>query len=107
MKSISISALREILYDMNTGIFSEDFQPNIKLYRDEENELEIELRTEKCYGEWKLDAMITDCNGDEHNIDEGQWYKLYQALMGDVEWREKEARSEAEHIKHLWRTAYA
>ena len=109
MKSISLNTLREMLYDINNGLFSTTYEANNKYYYDEENDLEIEMQSEYKYltGAWQLDIVISDCNGDEDILEDGQWDKLHKALMGDVEWREKEARSEAEHIKQLWRSAYA
>lgn len=98
-----------MLYDINNGLFSADYEANNKYYYDEENDLEIEMQSEYKYltGAWQLDVVISDCNGDEYILEEGQWEKLYKALMVDIEEREKEERSEIEHIKHLWRTAYA
>lgn len=109
MRSVSINILREMLYDINNGLFSTTYDANNKYYRDEENDLDIEVQSEYKHliGAWQFDVTVTDCNGDKYMLEEGQWSKLHKALMGDVEWREKEARSEAEHIKHLWRTAYA
>lgn len=98
-----------MLYDIHNGLFSADYEANNKYYYDEDNDLEIEMQSEYKYltGAWQLDVVISDCNGDEHMLEDGQWSKLHKALMGDIEWREKEARSEAEHIKQLWRSAYA
>lgn len=109
MKTVSINILREMLYDINNGLFSTTYEANNKYYRDEENDLDIEMQSEYKHliGAWQLDVTVTESNGDEYMLEEGQWSKLYKALMGDVEWREKEARSEAEHIKQLWRSAYA
>ncbi|MBE6197981.1 MAG: hypothetical protein E7141_04805 [Rikenellaceae bacterium] len=109
MRSVSINILREMLYDINNGLFSTTYEANNKYYRDAENELDIEVQSEYNHltGAWQLDVIITNNWGDEDILEDGQWAKLYKALMGDVEWREKEAQSEAEHIKHLWRTAYA
>lgn len=109
MKSISINTLREMLYDIHNGLFSADYEPNCKYYHDDENDLDIEVHSEYKHliGAWQFDVTVADCNGDEYILEEGQWEKLHKALMGDVEWREKEARSEAEHIKQLWMSAYA
>ena len=107
MKEIAISkaSRMEILYDINNGLFSTTYEANNKYYYDEENDLDIEVHSEYKHliGMWQFDVNITDCNGDEYMLEDGQWEKLYKALMGDVEWREKEARSEMEHIKYLWR----
>lgn len=109
MRTVSKNTLREMLYDINNGLFSSEYEANNKCYYDEENDLDIEMQSEYkiLTGVWQLDVVISDCNGDEDMLEDGQWEKLYKALMGDIEWREKEARSEAEHIKHLWRIAYA
>lgn len=110
MKEIAISkACRmEIEYDIHNGVFSADYEVSHKWYRDEENDILIEVRSElKPSGMWALDVIITDNEGDEYLLAEGQWSKLYKALMGDVEWRCREAESEAEYIKQLWRSAYA
>lgn len=109
MKSISISILREMLYDINNGLFSADYDANYKYYHDAENDLDIEVCSEfkHLIGAWQFDVTVTDSNGDEYTLEDGQWAKLHKALMADIEWREKEARSEAEHIKQLWRSAYA
>ena len=40
-------------------------------------------------------------------LEDGQWNILHRAFEGDLEWRGMEAQSEAEHIKQLWRSAYA
>lgn len=99
----------EIEYDINNGLFSATYEANNKCYYDAENELDIEVHSEYKHliGAWQFDVTVTDRNGDEYMLEEGQWEKLYKALMVDIEEREKEERSEMEHIKHLWRTAYA
>ena len=109
MRSVSINILREMLYDINNGLFSTTYEANNKYYRDADNDLDIEMQSEYDHltGAWQLDVIISNDWGDEDILEEGQWAKLYKALMGDVEWREKEAQSEAEHIKQLWRSAYA
>ena len=109
MKSISLNTLREMLYDINNGLFSTTYEANNKYYYDEDNDLDIEVHSEYKHltGAWVFEVAITDTWGDEYMLEDGQWSKLHKALMGDVEWREKEARSEAEHIKQLWRSAYA
>lgn len=108
MKSISLNTLREMLYDIHNGLFSADYEPSYKYYHDEENDLGAEVHSEYKHltGAWVLEVTITDSWGDEYMLEDGQWEKLYKALMSDVEWREQEARSEAEHIKQLWRAAY-
>lgn len=110
MKEIAISkACRmEIEYDIHNGLFSADYEITTKWYSDEENELVVEVRSECLHrSQWQLDIYVTDRYGDEYLLAEGQWSKLYQALMGDVEWRCREAESEAEYIKQLWMSAYA
>lgn len=111
MKEIAINqaSRMEIEYDINNGLFSATYEANNKCYYDAENDLDIEVQSEYKHliGAWQFDVTVTDGNGDEYTLEDGQWEKLYKALMGDVEWREKEARSEAEHIKQLWRSAYA
>jgi ribosome-associated toxin RatA of RatAB toxin-antitoxin module len=111
MKEIVINqaSRMEIEYDITNGLFSTTYEANNKCYYDAENDLDIEVQSEYKHliGAWQFDVTVTDRNGDEYMLEEGQWEKLYKALMGDVEWREKEARSEAEHIKQLWRSAYA
>ena len=111
MKEIAINraSRMEILYDIKNGLFSADYEANNKCYYDAENDLDIEVQSEYKHliGAWQFDVTVTDCNGDEYMLEEGQWEKLHNALMSDVEWREKEALSEAEHIKQLWRSAYA
>ena len=111
MKEIAINqaSRMEIEYDINNGLFSATYEANNKCYYDAENELDIEVHSEYKHliGAWQFDVTVTDCNGDEYMLEEGQWEKLYKALMVDIEEREKEERSEIEHIKHLWRTAYA
>ena len=110
MKEIAINqaSRMEILYDINNGLFSATYEANNKCYYDAENDLDIEVQSEynDLIGAWQFEVNLSDSNGDEYILEEGQWSKLYKALMEDIEWREKEARSEAEHIKHLWR-AYA
>jgi hypothetical protein len=107
--AISLAARQEIEYDLHSGLFSADYEARYKCYRDEENDLHIEVQSEYQHltGAWLLNVVIYDNFDNEYTLEEGQWSKLYQALMGDVEWREKEVRSEAEHIKQLWRSAYA
>lgn len=111
MKEIAINqaSRMEIEYDINNGLFSATYEANNKCYYDAENELDIEVHSEYKHliGAWQFDVTVTDRNGDEYMLEEGQWEKLYKALMVDIEEREKEERSEMEHIKHLWRTAYA
>ena len=107
MKEMAINqaSRMEILYDINNGLFSATYEANNKCYYDADNELDIEVQSEYKHliGAWQFDVTVTDRYGDEYMLEEGQWEKLYKALMGDVEWREQEARSEAEHIKYLWR----
>lgn len=107
--AISLATRREIEYDINNGLFSDASDANIKYYRDEERNLDIEVHSEYKHliGAWQFDVTVTECNGNEYILEEGQWEKLYKALMVDIEEREKEERSEIEHINHLWRTAYA
>lgn len=102
--AISLAARQEIEYDLHSGLFSADYEVNNKCYRDEENDLLIEVQSEYKHltGAWQLDVVIYDNFDNEYTLEDGQWEKLYNALMGDVEWREKVARSEAEYIKHLW-----
>ena len=111
MKEITINqaSRMEIRYDINNGLFSATYEANNKCYYDADNDLDIEVQSEYKHliGAWQFDVTVTDRYGDEYMLEDGQWEKLYKALMGDVEWREKEARSEAEHIKQLWRSAYA
>ena len=111
MKEMAINqaSRMEILYDINNGLFSTTYEANNKCYYDAENELDIEVYSEYKHltGAWVFEVTITDTWGEEYILEEGQWEKLHKALMGDVEWREQEARSEAEHIKQLWRSAYA
>jgi hypothetical protein len=111
MKEIAISkaSRMEIEYDITNGLFSADYEVRCKCYRDEENDLLIEVQSEFKYltGAWLLNVVIYDNFDNKYTLEEGQWSKLYKALMGDVEWREKETRSEAQYVKHLWRTAYA
>lgn len=98
-----------MLYDIHNGLFSADYEANNKYYHDEDNDLEIEMQSEYKHltGAWVFEVTISDCNGDEYMLEDGQWEKLHKALMGDIEWRNREAQSEAEHIKQLWRSAYA
>jgi hypothetical protein len=98
-----------MLYDIHNGLFSADYEANNKYYYDADNDLEIEMQSEYKYltGAWVLEVIITDSWGDEYMLEDGQWEKLHKALMGDIEWRNREAQSEAEHIKQLWRSAYA
>jgi hypothetical protein len=102
--AISLATRQEIEYDLHSGLFSADYEVNCKCYRDEENDLLIEVQSEFKHltGAWQLDVVIYDDFDNEYTLEDGQWEKLYNALMGDIEWREKESRSEAEYIKHLW-----
>lgn len=107
--AINQASRMEIQYDINNGLFSTDYEPNNKHYYDADNDIYIEVQSEYNHltGGWRFDVTISDCNGDEYILAEGQWSRLHKALMADIEWRDKEARSEAEHIRQLWRSAYA
>lgn len=107
--AISLATKREIMFDINNGLFSDPSDTNNKYYRDEERDLDIEVETRfvDWGGYWEFDIKVFDDNGTEGILEEGQWKILHKAFKGDLEWREKEAQSEAEHINHLWRSAYA
>ena len=107
--AISLATRREIEYDINNGLFSDASDANIKYYRDEERNLDIEVETRfiDWGGYWQFFVTVSDDNGTEGVLEEGQWKILHKAFEGDLEWRDKEAQSEAEHIKQLWRSAYA
>ena len=107
--AISLATRREIEYDINNGLFSDSSDTNIKYYRDEERDLDIEVETRfvDWGGYWEFFITVSDDNGEEGILEEGQWKILHKAFEGDLEWRSREAESEAEHIKQLWRSAYA
>ena len=107
--AISLATRREIEYDINNGLFSDASDANIKYYRDEENDLDIEVETRfiDWGGYWQFDVKVSDDNGEEGILEDGQWNILHRAFEGDLEWRGMEAQSEAENIKQLWRSAYA
>lgn len=101
-KAISLAIKREILYDINNGLFCED-ESNSKYYRDEENDLEIEVFTEiKSYSSmWQFTVLITDDYGDQYELEEGQWQQLYKAHMAAADYFDRERESEARYIKYL------
>jgi hypothetical protein len=107
--AMSLATRREIEYDILNGLFSDASDANIKYYRDEDNSLDIEVETRfiDWGGYWQFFITVSDDNGEEYTLAEGQWKKLHNAFEGDLEWRGLEAQSEAEHIKQLWRSAYA
>lgn len=107
--AISLATKREIMFDINNGLFSDPSDTNNKYYRDEERDLDIEVETRfvDWGGYWEFDIKVFDDNGEEGILEEGQWNILRKAFDGDLEWRDKEARSEAAHIEQLWRSAYA
>lgn len=107
--AISLATRREIEYDINNGLFSDASDANIKYYRDEDNSLDIEVETRfiDWGGYWQFEVRVSDDNGEEGILEEGQWKILHKAFEGDLEWRGLEAQSEAEHIRQLWRSAYA
>lgn len=107
--AMSLATRREIEYDIHNGLFSDPSDTNNKYYRDEDNSLDIEVETRfiDWGGYWQFFITVSDDNGEEGILEEGQWKILRKAFDGDLEWRDKEARSEAEHIKQLWRSAYA
>ena len=107
--AISLATRREIAYDINNGLFSDASDANIKYYRDEDNSLDIEVETRfiDWGGYWQFEVRVSDDNGEEGILEEGQWKILHKAFEGDLEWRGLEAQSEAEHIRQLWRSAYA
>lgn len=104
-KAISLNTKMEIHYDINNGLFSKDYEPSYKCYRDEKNELDIEVHTEydNRSGEWVFDVTLTDKWGEEYILEKGQWIKLHDTLLRDIQYRNEEAESEAEHIAWLWR----
>lgn len=105
--AISLAIKKEILYDINNGLFSDSTESNSKYYRDKENEFNIEVTTEynDLTGLWNFDVTTTNDYGEEFILEEGQWLNLNKALMQDIEWRGENAKSEAEHIKYLWNCA--
>lgn len=103
--SISRTIKEEILFDINNGLFSDADMPNCKYYRDKENDLDIEVCAEykDLIDSWKFDVVIYNDYEDEAFIlEEGQWCALHKALLNDIRWREKEAKSEAEFVEYLW-----
>lgn len=103
--AISLATKREILYDINNGLFSDSSDANNKYYRDNENGLDIEVATRfiDWGGYWEFDVNISDDNGKEYSLEDGQWDILNKALHQDIEWRNEQSRSEAEHMAYLWR----
>lgn len=104
-KAISLATRREIQYDINNGLFSDSSMANNKYYRDEENDIDIEVETEfiDWRGCWRFDIKIFDDFGEEYTLEGGQWDILNNAFEEDIEWREHEAHSEAKHLEYLWR----
>lgn len=105
--AISRAIKNEVLFDINNGLFSDSLDSNNKYYRDEDNDLDIEVTSlfDNILDMWKFEVAICDDFGNEYNLDEGQWEKLNRALLEDVRWREKETASEAEFMKYLWGNA--
>lgn len=102
--AISLATKNEVLFDINNGLFSDSIESNNKYYRDEDGDLDIEVTSiyDNLLGMWRFDVLICDDFGNEYTLDDGQCEKLYKALLEDVRWREKEAKSEADFVKYLW-----
>ena len=103
--AISLATKREILFDLNNGLFSDSTNTNNKYYRDEANNLDVEVETRfiDWGGYWQFDVRISDDNGEEYLLEEGQWTNLNKAFERDLEWRDSEAQSEAKHMAYLRR----
>ena len=104
-KAISVAMFNAIRYDINWGVFSDTSDWSSKYYRDEENELDIEVESEwvAWRNEWRFDVKIVDDWGEEFILERGQCDKLYDALLADAKYRQEDAESEAKHIAWLWR----
>lgn len=103
--AISKALKDEILFDIHNGVYSDSTESNNKYYRDNVNDLDVEVTSEyiDLLDTWRFVVEIADDFGEEYTLEELQWHKLHTALMQDVRWRNDHAKSEAEHIKYLWR----
>lgn len=108
MSAISITTYHEILHDFERGLYADYDATMVQEYHDEEKNRDILISTRNRDFELEeLAVEIIDCNGDEHELPEDLWAYMRRYAERALAEADKEAQSEAQHIKHLWRTAYA
>lgn len=108
MSEISITTYQEILHDFERGLYAEYNESMVQEYHDEEKDRDVLISTRNDgYELAELAVEIFDSQGDEHYLPEELWRYMRQYAERALLEADKEARSEAEHVKHLWRTAYA
>lgn len=103
--TISKELFNAIRSDIVNGEFSHLDSDNIKFYANAT--ISVTAKINKFYDCKFFAVKVTGAEGKEFDLAEEQAEELYNALEDDLQDREEDARSEAEHIKHLWRTAYA
>lgn len=94
-----------IIEDIKGGEFCEADTVTTKYYNNDR--IAVTAQVDNYYYPISLEVVLIDEEGDEHNLCQEQYDLVYKAWGKALQEAEKEARSEAEHIKQLWRTAYA
>lgn len=108
MKSVSITTYHEILHDFERGLYAEYDGAMAQEYHDEELNREILVTTRnKGFELAELAVEIVDWQGDSHELPDELWSYMRRYAERALLEADKEAQSEAEHVKHLWRAAYA
>ena len=100
-------AYHAIMADINNGVYAEYDAHTWREYYDEESDLHIcvSIKNDE-YSVREFEVEITD-NEREYDLCDEEWIYLRDLAQVALYDNEQYARSEAEHIKHLWRTAYA
>lgn len=104
MTTINTNTLKQILKDINSGVFSYPDATTIEFYG-EDDTIEVRADIDYYYDILDFQVIITDENGDETYLCEEQLNELAEALEYDLRDRIEEAEEEAKFIKYLYNHA--
>ena len=108
MSAISITTYHDILHDFERGLYAEyDGAIAMEYIDNEKNSMVLVTTRNEGFELKELSVEIIDSQGDERVLPDELWAYMRRYAERALLEADKEARSEAEHVKHLWRTAYA
>lgn len=91
-----------IVDDVKRGKFSHPEDTTTRYYNN--GQIEVTAQVDSDFYPIKLEVLIIDEEGEDHPLCSEQYNFIYTAWEKELIEAEKEARSEAEHIKHLRET---
>ena len=100
MNTIATCIKKQILKDINNGVFSYPDTTTIEYYGDNDS-IEVRADVGNYYDILDFAVIITDENGEEY-ICEEQRSELAEALEMSLRDAKEEAKSEAAHTRYLW-----